>query len=79
MESTPPKTYTLSKSPVLIGLSYEKEILANSSSIMNRDIGTIRHKTQFETTCEVNTMGENSSFIFTCYVKTVPVYDFRLV
>ena len=22
-------------------------------------------------------MGENSSFIFTCYVKTVPVYDFN--
>ena len=30
-------------------------------------------------TCEVNRMGENSSFIFTCYVKTVPVYDFKLV
>ena len=24
-------------------------------------------------------MGENSSFIFTCYLKTVPVYDFKLV
>ena len=24
-------------------------------------------------------MGENSSFIFTCYVKTVKVYDFKLV
>ena len=32
-------------------------------------------------TCEVNRMGENSSFIFTCYMKTVrlPVYDFKLV
>ena len=30
-------------------------------------------------TCEVNRMGENSSFIFICYVKTVPVYDFKLV
>ena len=30
-------------------------------------------------TCEVNGMGENSSFIFTSYVKTVPVYDFELV
>ena len=30
-------------------------------------------------TCEVNRMGENSSFIFTCYVKNVPVYDFKLV
>ena len=29
--------------------------------------------------CQVNTMGESSSFIFTFYVKTVPVYDFRLV
>ena len=26
-------------------------------------------------TCEVNRMGENSSFILKCYVKTVPVYD----
>ena len=24
-------------------------------------------------------MGENSSFIFTCYVETVPVYDLRLL
>ena len=24
-------------------------------------------------------MGENSSFIFTCYVKTIPVYDFETV
>ena len=32
-----------------------------------------------ERTFEVNRMGENSSFIFTCYVKTVPVYDVKLV
>ena len=32
-----------------------------------------------ERTCKVNTMGENSSFNITCYVKTVPVYDFTLV
>ena len=30
-------------------------------------------------TCKVDRMGENSSFIFTGYVKTVPVYDFKLV
>ena len=30
-------------------------------------------------TCEVNRMGENGSFILTCYMKTVPVYDFILV
>ena len=24
-------------------------------------------------------MGENSSFIFTCYIKIVPVYNFKLV
>ena len=30
-------------------------------------------------TFEVNRMRENSSFIFICYVKTVPVYDFKLV
>ena len=24
-------------------------------------------------------MGENSSFIFACYIKTVPLYDFKLV
>ena len=30
-------------------------------------------------TCEVDKMGENSSFIFTCYVKTIPVYSFKLV
>ena len=30
-------------------------------------------------TCEVDTMGENSSFIFICYVKIVPVYNFKLV
>ena len=67
--------------------------MANSSSIMNRDVGTIRFRLssktererefkareQFERTCKVNTMGENSSFIFICYLKTVPVYDFRLV
>ena len=28
-------------------------------------------------TCEVNKMGENNSFI--CIIKTVPVYDFKLV
>ena len=33
----------------------------------------------YQRTCEVNTMGENSLFIFTCYVKTVPVYDLKLV
>ena len=30
-------------------------------------------------TCEVNRIGESSSIIFTCSVKTVPVYDFKLV
>ena len=30
-------------------------------------------------THKVDTMDENSSFIFTCYVKTVPVYDFKLI
>ena len=30
-------------------------------------------------TCEVNRMAEHSFFIFTSYVKTVPVYDFKLV
>ena len=34
-----------------------------------------RHKR----TCEVNRMSENISFIITCYVKNVPVYDFELV
>ena len=34
---------------------------------------------RYQRTCEVNRMGENSSFIFTCCVKTVPVYDFKLV
>ena len=29
-------------------------------------------------TCEVNTILENSSFIFKCFLKTVPVYDFKL-
>ena len=29
-------------------------------------------------TCEVNRMGENRSFIFTLYVKTVQVYNFKL-
>ena len=30
-------------------------------------------------TCEVNRMGEKSSFICTCFVITVPFYDFKLV
>ena len=30
-------------------------------------------------TCEVNRMGENSSFIVTRCIETVPVYDFKLV
>ena len=30
-------------------------------------------------TCEVNRMGENNSFIFTCNVKAVLVHDFKLV
>ena len=46
MENTPPHTYRLSEIPVFIGSSFEKEILANSSSIMNRDVGTIRYKTR---------------------------------
>ena len=29
--------------------------------------------------CEVNAMGENNSFMSICYVKTVSVYDFKLV
>ena len=29
--------------------------------------------------CEVHRMGENSSFILTCYIKTVLVYDFKHV
>ena len=32
-----------------------------------------------ERACEVNGMGENGSFILTCYIKTVSVYDFKLV
>ena len=34
---------------------------------------------QSQKTCEANRMGENSSFIFKCYLKTVPVYNFQLV
>ena len=30
-------------------------------------------------TCEVNRMDENDAFILTCYIKTVSVYDFKLV
>ena len=30
-------------------------------------------------TCEVNGLDENSPFIFTCYFKTVPVYDVERV
>ena len=29
-------------------------------------------------TCEVNAAGENSSFIFTVCVKSVPRYDFKI-
>ena len=35
--------------------------------------------TSSQTTSEVNRMGENGSFILTCYIKTVSVYDFKLV
>ena len=28
---------------------------------------------------EANTVGENSSFIFLCYVKTVSLCDFKLI
>ena len=34
---------------------------------------------QHHFTCEVNTMGEDSSFTFTRYVKTFPVDNFKLV
>ena len=47
----------------------------------NQNGGVISRGNHFrkKRTCEVNRMGENSSFTFTCYVKTVPVYDFKLV
>ena len=32
----------------------------------------------FQRTCEANAAGENSSFIFTVSVKSVPVYHFKL-
>ena len=35
--------------------------------------------TAYQRTCEVNRMGENSSFIFIRHFKTVPVYGFKLV
>ena len=47
------------------------------STVVLLDSGT--DGTSRERTCEVNRMGENSSFIFTCYVKTVSIYDFKLV
>ena len=28
---------------------------------------------------KLNRMGENCSFVLTCHVKNVPVYDFRLI
>ena len=31
-----------------------------------------------ERTCEANVAGENSSFIFTVCVKSVPLYHFKL-
>ena len=34
---------------------------------------------QVQMTCEVNGMSQNNSFIFTCYVKTVPAYNFKLI
>ena len=40
------------------------------------------HRTKMKNcqrTCEVNRMDENRSFTLTCYVKTVPVYDLKLV
>ena len=29
-------------------------------------------------TCEANAVGENNSFIFTVFVKSVPLYHFKL-
>ena len=34
--------------------------------------------TQTQRTCEANPAGENSSFIFTIRVKSVPLYHFKL-
>ena len=31
-----------------------------------------------QSTCEANPVGENSSFIFTVRVKSVPLYHFKL-
>ena len=35
-------------------------------------------KSKYQRTCEANLAGENSSFIFTICVKSVPLYHFKL-
>ena len=46
------------------------------TSVRNADIPRLKAGKR---TCEVNRMNENSSLIFTGYVKTVSVYDFKLL
>ena len=52
-------------------------------AIPSKDIGGVAFQAEADAlhqrTCEVERMGEISSFIFTCYIKIVPVYDFKLV
>ena len=52
---------------------------ASNLSVESEERGQAYGVSLRQRTCEVNRMGENRSFILTCYMKTVSVYDFKLV
>ena len=60
-----------------ICLDYKLQILCKSL-LWFAEIGKIHCSKIAQRTCEANAMGENSSFIFTVCVKSVPFNHFKL-
>ena len=53
--------------------------MASNLGLESEERGWAYDVSSSQRTCEINRMGESGSFILTCYIKTVPVYDFKLV
>ena len=60
-----------------IWLCFYFEVLAGNTTV-EAGLGNFRSHLIFERTCLANQAGENSSFIFTVCVKSVPRYHFKL-
>ena len=56
-----------------------RALRASNLGVESEERGQAYDVSWSQSTCEVNRMGENGSFILTCYIKAVPVYDFKLV